>query len=176
MKKQKVIVMNEPGKKELVVEMDKEGEEMEILGLIVADQPGDYYLKILVDHKAGKTFGRVVVRGIAKNGARVQVEGMIKIDKNANGVDDFLEIKLLILDEKSQAMAEPKLEIEANDVRASHAATVGKIDEEEMFYLMSRGLKKTEAEKLVVKGFLAEVIEKIDDRKTASELTEQFVG
>lgn len=157
--------MKEPGRKELTVNFDEMGVEEEVLGLIVADKPGDYYLKIVVDHKVGNTFGRVMVRGIAKNGARVQVEGMIKIDKGANGVDDFLEMKLLLLDGKSQAVAEPKLEIEANEVKASHAATVGRIDEEEMFYLMSRGIKREETEKLIVDGFLAEVTDRIVDYK-----------
>ncbi|MEK7525088.1 MAG: SufD family Fe-S cluster assembly protein [Patescibacteria group bacterium] len=170
MRKQEVVIMAEPGKKELVVNLDKKGREEEVLALIIADQPGDYYLKILVDHKVGNTFGRVMVRGVAKNGARVQVEGMIKIDKEANGVDDFLEMRLLLLDDKSQAVAEPKLEIEANEVKASHAATVGKIDEEQLFYLASRGITGKEAERLIVDGFLNQVVDKIEDRKIASKV------
>lgn len=170
MKKQKIIIIDGPGRKELVVNFDKEGEEVEVIGVIIADQPGDYCLKILVDHAVGKTFGRVMIRGVAKNGARIQVEGMIKIDKGADGVDDFLEMRLLLLDGKSQATAEPKLEIEANDVKASHAATVGRVDEEELFYLMSRGIGRAGAEKLIVDGFLNEVtsrIVKIEDRRSA---------
>ncbi|MEK7064557.1 MAG: SufD family Fe-S cluster assembly protein [Patescibacteria group bacterium] len=170
MKKQAVVIMAEPGKKELVVNFDKKGGEEEVLALILADQPGDYYLKILVDHKVGNTFGRVMVRGVAKNGARVRVEGMIKIDKGANGVDDFLEMRLLLLDDKSQAVAEPKLEIETNEVKASHAATVGKIDEEQVFYLTSRGITGKEAERLIVDGFLNQVVDKIEDRKVASKV------
>lgn len=170
MKSQRVIILSEPGKKNLVVDFGKEGEEVEVIGLVIADKPGDYYLKVLVDHKVGKTFGRVMIRGIAKNGARVQVEGMIKIDKNANGVDDFLEMRLLLLDGLSQAVAEPKLEIEANEVKASHAATVGKIDEEELFYLQSRGIIKSGAEKLIVTGFLNQVVDKIEDPIVKSRL------
>src|SRR3989344_7869547 len=169
-KKQEIIILDSPGRKELVVDFGREGEEVEVLGLIIADQPGDYHLKVLVDHAIGKTFGRVMIRGIAKNGAKIQVEGMIKIDKEANGVDDFLEMKLLLLDSKSQAVAEPKLEIEANEVKASHAATVGKIDDEELFYLQSRGIKQGEAEKLIVTGFLNKVIDKIEDPIVKSKL------
>ena len=176
MKKQKVIILSEPGKKELVVNFDKKGSEEEVLGLIIADQPGDYYLKILVDHKVGNTFGRVMVRGVAKNGARVQVTGMIKIDKGANGVDDFLEMRLLLLDGLSQAVAEPKLEIEANEVKASHAATVGKIDEEQLFYLASRGIGRKGAEDLIVEGFLSEVVARIEDPMIVSKLTGKLVG
>lgn len=176
MKKQQVIILNKPGKRELVVNFDKMGSEEEVLGLIIADQPGDYYLKILVDHKVGNTFGRVMIRGIAKNGARVRVEGMIKIDKGANGVDDFLEMRLLLLDGNSQAVAEPKLEIMANEVKASHAATVGKIDAEQVFYLESRGVKRAEAEGLIVDGFLSEVVRRIEDPMIVSKLERKLVG
>src|SRR3989344_9660611 len=95
---------------------------------------------------------------------------MIKIVKDDKGVDDFLEMRLLLLDAKSQAVAEPKLEIEANEVKASHAATVGKIDDEGLFYLQSRGVKQGEAEKLIVTGFLNQVIEKIEDPIVKSKL------
>jgi len=168
-KTQKVIILDEPGKKELIVDFGKEGEEVEVLGLVLADKPGDYYMKIVVDHHVGKTFGRVMVRGVASNGARIQVEGMIKIDKEANGVDDFLEMRLLLLDSKSQAVAEPKLEIEANEVKASHAATVGKIDEEELFYLTSRGIDRTKSEELIVGGFLDQVLSRMDDQVLATK-------
>lgn len=169
MMRQKVIILDKPERKELLVNFGKEGEEMEVIGLIIADQPGDYYLKVVVNHRYGKTFGRVMVRGIVKNGARVQVEGMIKIEKNANGVDDFLEMKLLLLDPQSQAVAEPKLEIESNEVKASHAATVGKIDEEEIFYLTSRGIPRVQAENLIIVGFLDQVVSKIKDKKLVLE-------
>lgn len=176
MKIQRVIILDEPGKQELVVDFKKEGQEVEVIGLIIADQPGDYYLKVLVDHKVGKTFGRVMVRGIAKNGARIRVEGMIKIDKEANGVDDFLEMRLLLLDGESSAVAEPKLEIEANEVKASHAATVGKIDEEQLFYLTSRGVRRAVAESLIVTGFMNQVVDRIEDQMIASKLKGRLVG
>jgi Fe-S cluster assembly protein SufD len=175
-KKQKVIILDKPGREELVVEFKEEGEEVEVIGLIMAEVPGDYYLKVSVDHKVGKTFGRVMIRGIAKNGARVRVEGLIKIDRGANGVDDFLEMRLLLLDGQSSAVAEPKLEIEANEVKASHAATVGKIDEEQLFYLTSRGLRREVAEELIVGGFLDQVIDKIEDQMIISKLKGKLMG
>jgi Fe-S cluster assembly scaffold protein SufB len=68
-------------------------------------------------------------------------------------------MRILLLDKQSSAVAEPKLEIENNDVKASHAATVGKIDEDQLFYLESRGVNINEAKKLIVEGFLKEVEE-----------------
>ncbi|MBI3954408.1 SufD family Fe-S cluster assembly protein [Candidatus Collierbacteria bacterium] len=159
----KTLILDKPGEKELFVPFTKEGEEVEVWGLIRGEQAGDYSVKVRVEHKVGKGAVRIVIRGIAKNGARVRVEGMIKIEKNAQEVDDFLEMRILLLDSKSQATAEPKLEIEANQVKASHAAVVGRIDKEQMFYLMSRGLKEKQAEKLIVDGFLGEVLLKCSE-------------
>ena len=84
---------------------------------------------------------------------------MVKIGKEARNTDSFLEMRVLLLDKKSSAVAEPKLEIENNDVKASHAATVGKIDEDQLFYLSSRGVDLDEANKLIINGFLKEVNE-----------------
>ncbi len=147
-------VLTKPGKKEVVISFAKEGEEVELIGRVLGREAGDYLVNVVVDHKVGKTFGRVSIKGIAKGGARVTITGKIRIDEGAQGVDDFLEMRILILDDKSSAVAEPQLEIEANDVKASHAAAVGRIDEEQLFYLESRGLDRDNAENLIVEGFL----------------------
>lgn len=151
------VLLDKPGSKEINVRFGKEGEEVEVWGLILGQDKGDYELKVVSDHKVGRTFGRVVIKGIAENGARVKVTGVVKIDKGAQGVDDFLEMRLLLLDSQSWATAEPQLEIEANEVKASHAATVGQIDAEQLFYLESRGIGKREAKSMIVEGFLKEV-------------------
>ncbi len=150
----KRFILDKPGTKKITIPFEKEGEEIELSGKILGREKGDYIVDVLVDHKVGKTYGKVSIKGIAKNGARVAVTGMIKIDRQAQGVDDFLEMRLLLLDDKSSAVAEPRLEIEANEVKASHAATVGRIDEEQLFYLQSRGLSRGGSEELIVDGFL----------------------
>ena len=163
--KQTIVILDKPGKKKVKMDFDRAGQEKELVGLVLGRQKGEYELEVIVNHLKGKTFGRVMIRGIAKNQADVKVTGTIMIAKKAQGVDDFLEMKLLLLDDQSRAWAEPKLEIEANDVKASHAATVGQVDAEQKFYLMSRGLSAKKAENLLVEGFLGQVIEKIDDVK-----------
>lgn len=155
--KRKTIILNKPGKKEVVVSFEKEGEEIEILGLIMGVERGRYELSVVADHKVGKNKGRIEIRGIAKNGADVVVRGLIKIEKQAHLVEDFLEMRLLILNDKSRAEVLPILEIEANDVKASHAASVGKLDEEQVYYLMSRGIERVKAEEMLVEGFLGDL-------------------
>lgn len=158
----KTLLLDKPGKIDLVVPFTREGEEVEVYGLILGQEEGDYEMNVTSDHKVGKTFGRVVIKGIAENGARVLVNGMVRIDKDAQGVDDFLEMRILILDDKSRATAEPQLEILANDVKASHAATVGQIDPEQLFYLESRGIENKTAKEMIVAGFLKEVRDRIE--------------
>jgi Fe-S cluster assembly protein SufD len=166
--KRKIVILDKPGKKKVVVSLINEGEEVEVLGLVMGKEKGDYELGVVVDHKSSKTKGRVSIRGIAKSGAKIKITGLIKIDKNSQEVDSFLEMRVLILDNKSWATVEPKLEIEANLVKASHAATVSKIDEEQLFYLTSRGIKKEVAEGLIVTGFLKEITDKIILSKSGS--------
>lgn len=167
---QKIFIVDKPGKVELKVPFTKTGEEVEVLGLVMGGEMGEYQVEVVAEHKMGPSFGRVMVRGVAGNGAKVSLKGKIKIEKKAQGVDDFLELRVLLLDEKSQAEAEPQLEIEANDVKASHAATVGKIDDEDKFYLMSRGIKEKQAEVMIVEGFLQEVVERVDDESEKKRL------
>ena len=73
----KIVILDKPGKKEVVIPLTKEGEEVEVLGLVMAEEKGDYELNVVVDHKVGRTNGRVSIRGVAKNGAKVKISGMI---------------------------------------------------------------------------------------------------
>ena len=170
--KNKIITfeLNKPGIKDLVVPLMENGEQVEVWGLVEATTPGEYKVKVLVDHSAKNTFGRVVIKGIAANGSKVSVDGMVKIEEGAEKTDSFLEMRMLLLDKKSSATVEPKLEIENNNVKASHAATVGKIDEEELFYLKSRGVSAEDARLLIVDGFLKEIKEKIKENNNLENL------
>lgn len=127
---------------------------MEWLGIIDARESGEYELNLIISHTVPNTFGRVVIRGVAENGARIAVKGLVKIEKQAQNTDSFLAMKILLLDKKSGATAEPELEIEANRVKASHSASVGKIDDEQLFYLKSRGIEETKAKNIIVNGFI----------------------
>ncbi|HCQ31067.1 TPA: hypothetical protein DIU27_01625 [Candidatus Collierbacteria bacterium] len=151
--------LDKPGEIDLVIPFLTSFEEKEVLGIISAMEPGEYKVRVVADHRVPNTFGRIVIIGVAANGARVTVDGMVKIAKGATNTDSFLEMRILLLDKKSSAVAEPKLEIENNDVKASHAATVGKIDEDQLFYLTSRGIDEPSAKILIVEGFLKEVEE-----------------
>lgn len=146
---------NKPGEWEVIVPYDKDGEEKIWIGVVRADKKGEYDLKVTAEHRALNTRGRIVVKAVASGGAQVKLTGMIKIYKKAQGTDNFLELRVLILDEQSRATADPRLEIEANEVKAGHAASISKIDEEQVLYLQSRGLTEERASNQIVEGFLA---------------------
>ena len=150
----KKLIIDKPGKHEINLSLNKEGERLEWLGIIEARSEGEYELDLVITHLVSDTFGRVEVRGIAENGASVKVSGLVRIEKQAQNTDSFLSMKILLLDKKSNATAKPELEILANKVKASHSASVGKIDEEQLFYLASRGVEESEAKNMIIKGFL----------------------
>jgi Fe-S cluster assembly protein SufB/Fe-S cluster assembly protein SufD len=99
--------------------------------------------------------GEVEVRAVVEDNGVLKLKGMILIKENAVGANAFLRFKVLLLGKNARAEVDPGLEILTNDVKASHAASVGQVDEEQLFYMMSRGLSKKEAVKLIVEAFLS---------------------
>jgi len=145
---------DKPGEYEEIILCQHAGEEKEGKMVIHAKERAEYKLRVTLKHAARETKGRVVVRAVVENGAKVVMEGTVKIGSLAQGVDSFLELRALVLDEKSTVTIDPQLEIEANEVRAGHAASVTRIDEEQCQYLMSRGIAKGQAKMMMIKGFL----------------------
>lgn len=145
---------DKPGEYSIEIPFSREGEQKEWLGIVDAREPGVYRLDVTALHTAPDTGGRITVRGVVGPGASLDLSGLIKIVRDAQHIDDFLELRVLLLDSTSRATAEPKLEIEADDVKASHAASVGKIDDEMILYLQSRGMSHDQACSEIVKGWL----------------------
>ncbi len=118
---------------------------------------GGQQLQLTVDtvHEAPDTTGSTLVKAVVKDSARFDFFGMIKILKKAQKSIDFLQQDSLLLSEEASANAVPGLEIEANEVKASHAATVAPVNRDQMFYLRSRGISEKMSERLVTEAFLA---------------------
>jgi Fe-S cluster assembly protein SufD len=149
------------------------GEEAELLGLFVGRGKDQYHVSTLQKHAGEHTQSYCMVRGVLFDESQADVSGMIKIDKSGQYTNAFLEEKILLVGQKARAKAEPMLEIEANEVKASHAATVGKLDERQMFYLMSRGINRSDAQQMLVLGFLRPVLDRIEDTKKRSEMEKE---
>ncbi|HEU5373862.1 MAG TPA: SufD family Fe-S cluster assembly protein, partial [Ktedonobacteraceae bacterium] len=120
-----------------------------------------YAIKTLSHHNALNTNAETLVKGVLTDASRVEFDGMIRIDPGAQYTASFLSDHTLLLSEESRAESIPGLEIGANEVSASHGATTGKIDEEQLFYLMVRGIPQAEAERIIVQGFFEPVLQRI---------------
>ena len=115
------------------------------------------------EHAAPNCVSDLAFRGILTDRASAVWRGMIKVDVGAQQTDAFQESRNLLLSKKAHADAIPGLEILANDVRCTHAAAIAQIDPEQLFYLRSHGLPLDRAERLVVEGFLAELVERFEE-------------
>jgi Fe-S cluster assembly protein SufD len=114
------------------------------------------------EHGAPNTTSDLAFRGILADRSSAVWRGMIKVDPGAQQTDAFQECRNLLLSKRAHADAIPGLEILANDVRCTHAAAVAQIDREQLFYLRSRGLPHAVATRLVIEGFMAELVERFE--------------
>jgi Fe-S cluster assembly protein SufD len=115
------------------------------------------------EHGAANTRSDLAFRGILSDRSSSVWRGMIKVDPGAQQTDAFQDCRNLLLSKKAHADAIPGLEILANDVRCTHAAAIAQIDRDQLFYLRSRGLDEGVAKRLVIEGFMAELIERFEE-------------
>jgi Fe-S cluster assembly protein SufD len=115
------------------------------------------------EHAAANTTSDLAFRGVLQGRSSAVWKGNIIVDPGAQKTDAFQESRNLLLSKRAHADAIPGLEIQANDVRCTHAAAVAQVDPEQVFYLRSRGLREPEAKRLVIEGFLAGLVERFED-------------
>jgi Fe-S cluster assembly protein SufD len=115
------------------------------------------------EHAAPHTTSDLAFRGVLQGRSEAVWRGNIIVDPGAQQTDAFQESRNLLLSKKAHADAIPGLEIQANDVRCTHAAAIAQIDPEQLFYLESRGLREEAAKRLVIEGFLAALVERFEE-------------
>jgi len=152
------------------IKFSKTDSEDEILGIILGDNSDVFDLQIQTLHTVARTLARTDIRVVLKDQAVCNLRGLIKITPEAHQTDAFLTIKGLLLSDEAKLEAIPSLEIEANDVKASHSASSGPPDPEQIFYLTSRGLSREQALQLITEGFLGEVVERIKDDRIRAKI------
>ncbi|RST77632.1 Fe-S cluster assembly protein SufD [Siminovitchia acidinfaciens] len=123
-------------------------------------------------HFGQNTEGFILNHGVMKEAASSIFNGIGKIEKGASKSNAVQESRVLMLSEKARGDANPILLIDEDDVMAGHAASVGRVDPMQLFYMMSRGISKADAERLIIHGFLAPVVEKLPIEAVKSQLTE----
>ena len=138
-----------------------EGSFSEMLGLYFADSDQHFAQRTLQSHNDQHATSDLLYKGALKDESRSEYSGLIKVLVGAQGTDAYQANRNLVLSENAMARSIPQLEIEANEVRCTHGATVSPVEEEHLFYLMSRGIDRVTAQKLVVFGFFGEVLDRI---------------
>ena len=172
-----IIFVNSEKETEIVVDVELvgQGARLQLLGLFLQHNHQNVTFNVNIVHKAPDTYSRVDIRAVLYDHASFDNDGLIRIDRGAKKADGFYNSKVLLFDD-AKGRSVPSLEIDENELKAGHASSVGRPREEELFYLRSRGLTKEEAEKLIVSGFFAPILQQlpIDGReKLEKEILKQ---
>jgi Fe-S cluster assembly protein SufD len=146
---------------DLAASLEGPGSRSDMLGLYFGRGSQHFDHNTRQDHRVPHAGSDLLYKGALADSSRAVFRGIIKVFPKAQRTDAYQTNRSLILSRTAEAVALPNLEIEADDVRCSHAATVGQLDEEELFYIMSRGIPRHEAERLVVFGFFGEVLDRL---------------
>jgi len=151
------------------------GSAGELVGVFFTDHDQRYSINTLSNHAAIATNAETLVKGVLTDESRVEFIGMIRVQPKAQQTASFLSDHTLLLSKKCRAESIPSLEIGANEVSASHGATTGQIDEEQLFYLMVRGIPREEAERIIVQGFFEPVLQRIPLENLRTRLRRSIV-
>jgi Fe-S cluster assembly protein SufD len=138
-----------------------EGSDAELKAIYFASGEQFFDFHTLQDHKVGNTRSDLLFKGALQDVARTVYAGLIRIEKGAARSDAYQANRNLVLSDHAKATSIPMLEIDNNDVRCTHGATVGPVDPISMFYLQSRGIPEATARRMIVQGFFGEVLERI---------------
>ena len=168
--------INSPFNKNFIeVDLNKEGSEAKINILNLAN--GDQHLdnNILMNHNAEHCISFQNVRNILDDQATCVFNGKVIVSHGAQKTDSNQSNKNLLLSKSATAHSNPQLEIYADDVKCSHGSASGSLNEDSIFYLMSRGLNNQQAKELLINGFLLDVVEKITDSEIKN-LIKNMIG
>jgi Fe-S cluster assembly protein SufD len=159
------------GKVRMETKLAGPGSEARVTGAYVGSGSQHLDFDTTQEHAAPNTFSDLAFRGVLADRSRAVWRGMIRVDPGAQQTDAFQESRNLLLSTKAHADAIPGLEIEANDVRCTHAAAVAQIDREQLFYLQARGLDEQSARALIVEAFLEALVERLAEGKVRDEVS-----
>ena len=138
------------------------GATSRVTGAYFADRTQHLDYDTFQEHIAPNTTSDFAFKGVLRDEARTVWRGMIRVEQDAQKTNAYQENRNLLLSKTAHADSIPGLEILANDVRCTHGATLGQVDRDQLFYLMTRGLSRSEAERLIVRGFFQDVLDRVD--------------
>ena len=153
-----------------------EGGRSDMLSVTVAEGDQEFDHRTLQDHLAPGAASDRLYKNALDDRSRTIFAGMIRVEPNAQRTDAYQKVRNLLLTDEAEANSMPGLEILADDVRCTHGATSGQIEEEELFYMLARGIHRQTAQRLIVRGFLQEAIARLGNATLAGRLGEIVAG
>lgn len=144
--------------------------DVNFYGLFICPENQIINIKTLSNHLKGNSRSYVYIKAVLENHAQFYFEGLIRIVKRATLSDAYLKNDNLVLGEEVKVDSNPQLEIMQNDVKASHGVTIAPINDNEKYYLQSRGLDSYQAERLLIFGFINEILTKVPDAKLKNKV------
>jgi Fe-S cluster assembly protein SufD len=147
-----------------------EGARSDLLAVAVAHEKQEFDARTLQDHVSPHTASDLLYKNALTDRARTTFGGLIRVEPHAHFTDAYQKVRNLLLSDDAEANSMPGLEILADNVRCTHGATSGQIDEDELFYLRTRGIPIKTAQRLIATGFLTEVIQRLDQDAIAAHL------
>ena len=139
------------------------GAEAQTKTVAISSHKQQQNVTVRMENSGEKSVGNIVNYGITKDEAHLAFNGVGKIQKDAKGCDNQQETRLLNLSKTAEAVANPFLLIDEGDITAGHAASIGQLDEEQVYYLMSRGMTRQEASQMIVAGFLTPFVDALEE-------------
>ena len=118
--------------------------------------------------------GQILAKGVVKDKAKVKFVGGITISLNGGGTDSYLKEEVIMLDDTSKIDAIPMLEIKTNDVKAGHGVSISRLSDDKIYYLTSRGIEPGEAKKLIVDGFLEDMLVRCGEKFVVDEFRNMY--
>lgn len=158
----------------LDVEMTGEGAEVGLYGVYLCGDKEKVNISIDLHHKTGHCVSRQLFKGIVSGKAHTDFYGRIIVAQDAQRTEAYQENHNLLLSDGAKADTKPQLEIYADDVKCTHGATIGRLNEEEQFYMRSRGITLEDAKVLQMISFISPVLENIEDPERREEIAAEL--
>ena len=144
-------------------------------GILSLNNEQHHEIRTIINHLVENTKSYQLIKSVLGKNSKSAYQGKIFVDSKAQKTDGYQLSKAILLDETSEFNAKPELEIYADDVKCSHGSASGSLDENSIFYLMSRGLNYQQSKELLINGFLLDVVEKITDSEIKN-LIKNIIG
>ena len=142
----------------------------------LATEKDDKSFDVSVFHNVKNTYCRLDNYGVCLGSSKLTFSGICKIENGSSGSKAHQNAKIMVFDDECKGIAKPILKIDENDIEASHAAVVGKINDDHLFYLTSRGLSETQAKELITMGYLKPILNGFSDKEMKEEISHLIEG